>query len=45
MAGNAAQQQQIVQKVDLLKPKTDPHDLLARVAELERQMAEVQRRG
>lgn len=38
-------QQQLRPKLDLLKPKDDPNDLLHRIEELERQVAELKRRG
>jgi phage shock protein A len=38
-------QQQMVQKVDLLTPKLDPNDVMARLQELERRVAALERRG
>jgi hypothetical protein len=38
-------QGQLTPKIDLLQPKTDPNDILRRIEDLERQVAELKRRG
>jgi hypothetical protein len=42
---NSAAQQQMVMKQDLVKPKTDPTDLMAVIEDLKRRVEKLERRG